>query len=320
MASTRILELLSLLQSRRHWQGGELARRLEVSSRTLRRDVGSLQDLGYPIVTTRGTGGGYQLAPGTALPPLVVSEEEAAAIVIGLKDVASSVHPTISAAAVSALAKIVQVLPVRIRRRIDSLGAMTVSPPREVSTTAIEDVAALTTVALSCRDTETLEFTYRGPATAATTRTVHPHRLVNIERRLYLVAYDPERVDWRTFRIDRIENPQRTGKRFVPRDLPANDPIEFVRDGIQAMPTRYLLHATVQAPANEVCVHIADHGRVESNNEESCTVWLSADSLDWATFSLGAIDAPFTVHSPPEAAEYIRAWGKRLIAATEMRG
>lgn len=212
--STRALELLGLLQSRRHWPGNELARRLQVSPRTLRRDVDNFQDLGYPISTTWGPGGGYQLSAGGSLPPLVLSEEEAAAIVLGLKEVASGIHPTSADAAVSAMAKIVQVLPARIRRRIDSLRSLA-SVPVTPQSAVITDVAALTTVALACRDHETLKFTYRAPRGQVTERMVQPQRTVSVDYRLYLIGWDLDRSDWRTFRIDRIEDPARNGKQFA---------------------------------------------------------------------------------------------------------
>lgn len=318
--STRILELLGLLQSRRHWSGRELAHRLDVSPRTLRRDVDDLQDLGYPITTTRGTGGGYQLAPGASLPPLIIDEEEAAAIVLGLKEIASGAYPTAGEAAISVMAKIVQVLPSRIRRRVDSLHLITAIPHQAASPATIADVGALTTIALACRDTETLEFTYRTRTGDVALRTVHPHRIVSFEQRLYLVAYDTGRGAWRTFRIDRTDGPHRTGQRFAPRSLPGDDPVEFVRTQIGSMPSQYRVHATVQAPADRIRAEIAHYGTVEPLDEESCQLHLAADSLDWAAFCLAAIGAPFTLHGPPEAVHYVRRWGERLIEATGGRG
>jgi len=314
--STRAFELLGLLQTRRHWPGVELARRLGVSQRTLRRDVDSLQELGYPITTTRGTGGGYQLSPGASLPPLVLSEDEAAAVVMGLKEIASGIHPTSGDAAVSAMAKIVQVLPVRIRRRIDSL--RNVSTPRaERRRESITDVAALTTVALACRDCEALRFTYRARDGQVSERTVHPHRTVNVDYRLYLIAWDLDRADWRIFRVDRIDNPIRIGKKFAPRQLPGSDPVEYVHSQIRSMPARYPIRATVQAPAERVKQEVAQYGTVRPINDASCEVYIPADSLDWATFCLGAIEAPLVVHGPPEAVDYMRRWGQRLIAGTD---
>ncbi|WP_285791291.1 transcriptional regulator [Micromonospora sp. NBRC 101691] len=315
-SSTRVLELLGLLQNRRHWPGDELARRLGVSQRTLRRDVDGLQELGYPITTTRGTGGGYQLSPGASLPPLVLSEEEAAAVVMGLKEIASRAHPMSGEAALSAMAKIVQVLPVRIRRRVDSLRAVAVPAPGTEAHAAITDVASLTTIALACRDTETLEFTYRRRTGQVTSRTTDPHRIVSVENRLYLIAWDHGRGDWRTFRVDRIDGPDCTGKSFAPRRLPADDPVGYVHAQIRSMPARYPVLATVQAPAERVRNEIGHYGTVEPVDDSSCRVYLAADSLAWATFCIGALEAPFVVHGPPEAVEYMRDWGRRLAAGT----
>jgi predicted DNA-binding transcriptional regulator YafY len=311
--STRVLELLGLLQNRRHWPGGELARRLGVSQRTLRRDVDGLQELGYPITTTRGTGGGYQLGPGAALPPLVLSEDEAAAVVMGLKEIASGAHPAPGDAALSAMAKIVQVLPVRIRHRVDSLRSVAISPERRATVT---DVASLTTVALACRDAETLAFGYRTRDGRVAGRTTHPHRIVSVDNRLYLIAWDLDRGDWRIFRVDRIDGPRRTGTTFAPRRLPADDPVGYVRAQISSMPARYRVHATVQAPAERVRDEIAHYGTVEPVDDASCRVYIAADSLDWATFCIGALEAPVVVHGPPEAVEYMRDWGRRLTAGT----
>lgn len=315
---TRALELLSLLQSRRHWPGDELARRLEVSQRTLRRDVDGLQELGYPIIATRGVGGGFQLAPGAALPPLVLSEDEAAAVVMGLKEIASGAHPTSGDAAVSAMAKIVQVLPERIRRRIDSLRNVTVSRAAARGA-AIADVASLTTVALACRDNEVLRFTYRARDGQVSERVVNPYRVVNVEHRLYLIAWDLDRSDWRTFRVDRIGDPRRSSKKFAPRQLPGPDPVEYVRGQIRSRPVRYPIRATVRAPIEQVEQAVGPYGTVQPIDDTTCEVYLPADpgSLDWATFCLLGIEAPWVMHGPPEAIDYMRSWGRRLMAATK---
>ncbi|MBD8045375.1 transcriptional regulator [Arthrobacter sp. Sa2BUA2] len=313
--SLRALELLGLLQNRRHWPGDELARRLGVSQRTLRRDVDGLQDLGYPITSTRGTGGGYQLSSGASLPPLVLSEEEAAAVVLGLREVASGAYTPSGDAAVSAMAKVVQVLPARIRRRIDSLRSVA-GPRANGPRNGIADVACLTTVALACRDHEVLTFRYQPRNGRAGERTAHPHRTVAVDQRLYLIAWDQDRADWRTFRLDRIQNPVRSGSTFVPRVLPAADPVEYVHRQIGSMPAKYLVHASVQAPADRVRQEVANYGVVDPVDDGRCEVRIAADSLEWAAFCLVAIGVSFTVHGPPEAVTYMRGWGERLTAAT----
>lgn len=312
--SARVLELLTLLQSRRHWSGEELARRLEVSPRTLRRDVESLQHLGYPITTTRGTGGGYQLAPGGALPPLVLNEDEAAAVVIALKDAATGSHPTEASAAVTALAKIVQVLPAKIRRRIDSLQRMA-TLPGPYGTPAAVDTTVLTTFALAARDHETLTFDYTDSKGASTSRRVHPYHVVSLDQRLYLIAHDLDRADWRVFRIDRASNPQRTRQTFTPKPLPADDPAEYVRSRLYEAWTIYEVTATVQAPAADVQEKLGGWGEATPISEESCAVRIPTSDLDWATFALAGLHAPFTIHGPEEAITHAAGWGSRLTAA-----
>ena len=312
--STRILELLGLLQTRRHWGGEELAGRLGVSQRTLRRDVDGLQELGYPVITTRGTGGGYQLGAGAALPPLVLNEDEAAATVMGLKGVATGNHAVPADAAISAMAKIVQVLPARIRGRISSLATVAAEAGNEGAT--LTDVTALTTVALACRDSDTLTFAYESNRSPRSLRAAQPHKVVTVENRLYLVAWDIDRGDWRTFRVDRITDARRTGKRFAPRHLPIDDPVDYVRSQLGSMPARYRVHATVHAPAEHVREEIAHYGVVESRDDDSCDLLLAAESLDWAAFCLCAIDAPFIVHGPHEAIEHLRQWADRLRNAS----
>ncbi|GAA4723917.1 putative DNA-binding transcriptional regulator YafY, contains an HTH and WYL domains [Promicromonospora umidemergens] len=314
--STRALELLGLLQGQRHWSGSELARRLNVSRRTLRRDVNGLQQLGYPIVTTRGTGGGYQLSAGASLPPLVLSEDEAAATVLGLKEIATGVHPASGEAAVTAIAKIVQVLPARIRGRIDSLRAVALPVGGAENRAAIGDITALTTLALACRDADAVVFAYRSRTGEPSRRTAQPHRIVNVENRLYLAAWDLDRADWRTFRVDRITQPCRTGNRFARRRLPDDDPVTYVRAQLGDLPSRYRVLATVHAPADRIREEIVHYGTVRPVDDASCDVEIAAESLDWAAFCLVAIGAPFVVHGPVEAVDYMRAWGRRLVEAT----
>jgi predicted DNA-binding transcriptional regulator YafY len=246
----------------------------------------------------------------------VLSEDEAAAVVMGLKEIAAGTHPTSGDAAVSAMAKIVQVLPVRIRRRIDSLRDVAI-PRAEAWRARITDVVALTTVALACRDHEALRFTYRTRDGQVSERSVHPHRTVSVDYRLYLVAWDLDRADWRAFRVDRIEGPIRSGQRFGPGQLPDSDPVDYVRSQIRSMPARYAVRATVEAPAERVKEEVAQYGNVDPIDDTSCEVFIPSASLDWAAFCLAATDAPFVVHGPPEAIEYMRGWGERLIAAAK---
>src|SRR5512141_2586239 len=210
--SSRMLQLLSLLQTHRHWPGTELAGRLEVSERTLRRDVERLRDLGYPVHAVRGVAGGYQLRAGAAMPPLLLDDEEAVAIVVGLRAAASGMVDGIEDTSVRALGKLVQVMPPRLRRRVDALQSHTVPAVfGSLTSGPTIDADVLTTLAQACRDDERLTFGYRNRGGDATDRTVEPHRLVSVGRRWYLVAWDLTRHDWRSFRLDRMGEATMTG-------------------------------------------------------------------------------------------------------------
>src|SRR5690349_19812001 len=248
--SARTLRLLSLLQGRRYWPGAELAGRLGVSPRTLRRDVDRLRELGYPVDAQRGVDGGYQLAAGAALPPLVVDDEEAVALAVGMQAAAQGAVAGIEEPAVRALTKVVQVMPPRLRRRVEALRSVTV--PAAWSSGPALDPDVLTTLAQACRDDERVEFGYTTHGGDRATRLVEPHRLVPLGRRWYLVAYDLHRHDWRSFRLDRMAKAHRTGARFRPRALPAADAAEFVRAGLRNLPLPYTVEVRVEAPAARV--------------------------------------------------------------------
>ncbi|AUG76966.1 Transcriptional regulator [Kitasatospora sp. MMS16-BH015] len=322
--STRTLRLLSLLQTHRHWPGEELADRLGVSVRTLRRDVDRLRELGYPVEAQRGAEGGYQLAAGAALPPLVIDDEEAVALAVGLQTAAEGAVEGIAEASVRVLAKVVQVMPARLRRRVEALRAMTVPAgwegPGGGADRARVDPVELTVVALACRDGEQLRFGYTAADDRRTERQVEPLRLVCLERRWYLVAYDLGRHDWRTFRLDRLSAPQTTGLRFRPRELPAADAAEFVRAGLANRPRPHRVEVRVDAPAEQVRERIGRWCTVEPVDATHCRVDLTADSLDWALLALGVLDAEFRLSGPPELVARMADWGRRFTAAAEAAG
>ncbi|GGU65622.1 DeoR family transcriptional regulator [Streptomyces albospinus] len=318
--STRTLQLLSLLQTHRYWPGTELAERLGVSVRTLRRDVDRLRELGYPVEAQRGVDGGYQLAAGAALPPLVIDDEEAVALAVGLQTAAQGAVEGIAESSVRVLAKVVQVMPARLRRRVESLGAMTVPADWGTSAGADVDPAVLTAVALACRDTEQLRFSYTAADGRNTDRHVEPHRLVCLGRRWYLVAYDLARHDWRTFRVDRLTAPHSSGSRFRLRDLPAADAAEFVRARLNNVPRPYRVEVLVDAPAATVRERIGRWGTVEEIDAEHCRLRMTADSLDWPAMAMGVIGADFHVLHPPELLDRIHDWGTRFHRASRRRG
>lgn len=317
--SSRTLRLLSLLQTHRYWPGADLAERLEVSVRTLRRDIDRLRELGYPVEANRGVDGGYQLAAGAALPPLVVDDEEAVALAVGLQAAAQGAIVGIEDSSVRALTKVVQVMPPRLRRRVEALRAMTV-PAVWGSAGPTVDPGILTTVAQACRDTERVQFTYTAAGGERTARHVEPHRLVSLGRRWYLVAYDLTRHDWRSFRLDRLDEPASTGARFRPRELPADDAAAFVRAGIDNLPAPYTVEALVHAPAAAVRVRIGRWGTVEDIDDRRCLLRMTSDSLDWPAMALGAVGADFEVLSPPELLDHVRDWAHRFSRATASTG
>lgn len=310
--SSRTLRLLSLLQTHRYWPGADLAQRLEVSVRTLRRDVDRLRELGYPVQAQPGVDGGYQLAPGAALPPLVLDDEEAVALTVGLLTAAQSPVAGTAESSVRALTKVVAVMPKRLRRRVDALRSSTESAWNGPGPTV--DPGVLTTIAQACRDTERVEFDYTAADGTALRRRVEPARLVSLGRRWYLVAYDLARNDWRTFRLDRLTAPSPTGARFAPRRLPAADAGEFVRSSLQAMPRAHLVTAWVEAPSEQVRAKIGRWAVVD-DGEQRCRVHIDTDSFNWAALALTGLGTAFRVEDPPEFATFVRDCAGRLADA-----
>jgi predicted DNA-binding transcriptional regulator YafY len=341
--SSRALRLLSLLQNHRFWPGAELAERLGVSPRTLRRDIDRLRELGYPVTAHPGVDGGYQLAPGAALPPLVLDDEEAVALAVGLRlatqgatrnpvagaarddafggpDGGDDLSGTIAEAAARALAKVTQVMPARLRRRAGAVAAMTESASWDTARAgqaAAINPDVLATVALACRDSERIRFAYGAASGMRTERHVEPLRLVALDRRWYLVAYDLTRNDWRSFRLDRvIDVPRPTGARFRPRALPAADAAEFVRRNVTAAPGIWQVTAVIEAPAAVIRERIGRWATIEEDGHGRCLVTMTpGDNLDWPVIALGVAGADFQVLSPPELIARIQDWGTRFTRA-----
>jgi predicted DNA-binding transcriptional regulator YafY len=231
----RALQLLSLLQTHRFWPGEELTARLGVSARTLRRDVDRLRSLGYPVDATPGSGGGYRLGAGAHLPPLLLDDDEAVAIAVGLRSAASASIEGMEDIAVRALAKLEQVLPDRLRRRVLAVHT-NVASLQWSDGGPVVDADALAVLALACRDREQVRFDYRRRDGDDSSRLVEPHQLVSTGRRWYLVAWDVRREDWRTFRLDRLERARLAGGRCAARDVPGGDAAAFVAQSIRSMP------------------------------------------------------------------------------------
>ena len=316
--SSRTLRLLSLLQTHRFWAGPELADRLEVSERTLRRDVERLRELGYPVDSVRGIEGGYQLGAGATMPPLTVDEDEAIAMVVALNGAAQLTAGALSEASVSALSKVVQVLPPKLRRRAEALRSVTDDSPFSEAPAVHADVLAA--VAQATRDTERIRFTYlaRGGQGAgeAVRRHVEPHRLVTVGRRWYLLAYDLDRQDWRSFRLDRLSEPFGTRARFRAREVPGGDAAAYVRKGLSRNETRVVVRARVHAPAEQVERRTGRWARVTPIDATSCLLEMDAVHPGWAAFGLGVVDAPLTLEeATPEVLEVLRLWAARFSEA-----
>ncbi len=307
--SSRMLRLLSLLQTHRYWPGSELSERLEVSPRTLRRDIDRLRELGYVVDAVRGVAGGYQLRAGGQLPPLLLEDEEAVAIAVALRTAASDGEDT----SLQALTKVIGLMPPRLRRRMDALRSQVDGVP--FAGPAI-DAGVLTALAQACRDDEPVAFAYTARDGEASRRRVEPHRLVSVGRRWYLVGYDRDRQDWRSFRVDRVADVEPSGQRFRPRELPADDAPAFVAAGIRAMPQRYDVRLRIALPADVVEADIGRWATVTPDGD-GCRVHLPTDTLDWPLMVLARTDAAFEVEGPEELRAAIASAASRFAQAAD---
>ncbi|TDC37430.1 transcriptional regulator [Micromonospora sp. KC213] len=312
--SARLLRLLSLLQTARDRTGPELAERLNVSTRTVRNDIDRLRNLGYPVHGTRGAVGGYRLGAGAALPPLLLDDEEAVAVAVGLRTAAGGSVAGIEETSLRALAKLEQVLPARLRRRVAALGAYTVRVPHDEPGPTV-DTDILSLLSSACRDRERLRFDHARHDGTTGRRDVEPYRLVTWGRRWYLVAFDPQRDDWRTFRVDRITPRTPTGPRFTPRK-PPEDVVDRVRRGVSSAAWRHRARILVHAPAEVVTARINPAvGTVEPVDSDRCLLHTGADRLETIAVWLGLLDADLTVEDPPELRALLRTLGERYLRA-----
>jgi predicted DNA-binding transcriptional regulator YafY len=312
--SARLLRLLSLLQTPRDWTGVELAERLEVSPRTIRNDIERLRGLGYPVHATRGTIGGYRLAAGTTLPPLLLDDDEAVALAVGLRTGAGGAVTGIEESSLRALAKLEQVLPVRLRTRVNALQTHTVLVAQRAGPTV--DPTVLTVLAGICRDHRQLRFDYEDRRGGASQRHVEPHRLVNSGRRWYLVAWDTDRLDWRTFRVDRMLPHLSAGRPFTPHDLSDDEVVALVSRGVPPAARRYQARVTVHAPAAVIAERIGPWvGTVEAVDEATCILDTGAETLDILAVHLGMLDAEFSVPDAPELVNHLLLLAGRYARA-----
>ena len=284
-----------------------------MSSRTIRRDVERLRKLGYPVESLSGPAGGYRLRAGTAMPPLLLDDDEAIAIAVGLRTAARASVTGIEETSVRALVKLEQVLPAHLRRRVSALQSATMTLPAGGPTV---DPQSLTVIATACRDSECLRFGYRGRDGAESRREVEPHSLVNLGRRWYLVAWDRGREDWRTFRVDRLTGPAATGVRFRARTLPAKDAADYIAKSMSAWKHRFEARVTLHAPAEKVRRRFPSHwGPVEPIDDHTCEYRTGDDDLDWLALRIAMTGVEFEVHEPPELREHLRAMARRLDRA-----
>jgi predicted DNA-binding transcriptional regulator YafY len=314
--SARLLRLLSLLQTRRDWTSGELATRLGVTTRTIRNDVDRLRRLGYPVDARPGVAGGYRLGAGATLPPLLLDDEEAVAVAIGLRTAASGSIAGIEETSVRALAKLQQVLPSRLRHRVSAFQSHLLPMP---SPGPQVDPDVLTVIAGACRDHERLRFDYRAHSGAASRRFVEPYRLINDRRRWYLVAWDLDRDAWRTFRVDRIEPRTPTGPRFTPRALPPDREVAAqVARGVGEATWRYRARVIVHAPATRVQGRLPIPIEVESLGEDRCAFEPGSDHPQMLALYLGMLDADFEIVDSPELVDALRKLAGRYQRAVDI--
>lgn len=311
--AARLLQLLSLLTARRSWGGDALAARLGVTARTVRRDVERLRDLGYPVHAVPGPAGGYALGAGTGLPPLLLDDDSAVAVTLGLHAAASGAVAGIQEAAVRAAAAIEQVMPNRLRRRVQALQATTVAL---TANDPVVEPSALALLALACRDGERLRFRYVDRTGAPSRRHVEPHRLVSTGRRWYLVARDIDRDAWRSFRIDRLHDPLPTGRHSAPADPP--DAALFVRDAVSTRPYRWQARVLMEASADIVASLVPPTVAViEAIDDQRCLLIVGADSLDAIAVHIATLNLPFIPLEPPELRHRCAALAQRLHHAAQ---
>ena len=315
--SARLLALLSLLQVRREWTGQELADRLEVGPRTIRRDVDKLRSLGYPVEAAPGVAGGYRLGAGGELPPLLLDDAEAVAVAVGLRTAAAGGIAGIEETSVRALSKLEQVLPTRLRRRVGALSDAT-------STFGVEgpqiDADVLATLAGACRDRTRLRFAYIARDDKASQRNTEPHSVVYSGYRWYLVAFDVDRDDWRTFRIDRIRGRLRAGERGARRTVPGGNPAAFVKERLRAVsdadplaePGRIRLRATAASVRGRIP---ARYAAVAPDGDDACIVTSRSRWTHGFLVWMATLGEPMEVLDPPELAEAARTLAARLAAA-----
>ncbi|MCT2265851.1 YafY family transcriptional regulator [Dietzia cinnamea] len=314
----RVLCLLDLLQRRSVWTGEELAAELGVTTRSVRRDVDRLRDLGYPVESERGAGGGYRLGSGRRLPPLLLDDREAVAVAIALRLAAGGAVAGVGEHALRALTKLDQVMPGRLRERVADVTESMVAVAG--ADTPVEP-GLLLDLGHAVRGTEQVRLDYCDRAGRETERRVEPYRIVVLGRRWYLLCFDLERADWRTFRLDRIRAVHRSRWRFTPRaDVP--DPAAHVQHAVTAAPYPHVARVTVFAPSEEVVelfppmyATVTELRPAEHPDGPACRLEAGAADLDVLAWYLARLPGEFVVESPEALRETLAAMGGRLTDA-----
>lgn len=309
----RVLRLLGLLQRRPSWTAAEVAAQLGVTDRSVRRDVERLRALGYPVRATAGVGGGYQLGAGSRIPPLLLDDEEAVAVGLSLRLSAGGTVAGAEEAALSALAKLDRMMPPRLSAEVRALhsavGAL-VGPSERISA----DILLM--LAQACAGAVRVRFQYAGRGGERSRRTVEPVRMITTGQRWYLMAYDVDRQDWRTFRLDRMHQVETTTWRFRPREHP--DPARYVQDSVTAAPYRYVARVRLRASAEEVAALIPPQvGRVEEEQDGWCLLIAGADDLEWLAMHVVRLGHEAQILEPTELKEAAARLSQRLAALAE---
>lgn len=308
--TSRVLQLLGLLQSRRVWTGEGLAERLGVTTRSVRRDIERLRDLGYPVHASKGHGGGYQLGAGAALPPLLLDPDEAVAMAVCLRLAAGGTVAGVGESALRALSKLDQVMPSKLRSQVAAVHESTVTLMAPSSDTPVEpDV--LMTLARACRDHEHVAAGYVDIRGNATRRRLEPYQLVTTGRRWYLLAFDRDKQDWRSLRLDRMNDVRAQGSTFMPREAP--DAAAYVRRSISSSPYRYVARVYLYAPEDVVAQHFSpSSATIEPDGPDACVVTTGADDPERMVLYFATVGCDFRVLSPPEVIQAVEAVSKRL--------
>lgn len=298
--TSRLLTLLSLLQTSRTWSGSELAERLGITHRTVRRDVDRLREMGYPIEAELGTHGGYRLVAGTSMPPLLLEDDEAVAVALGLRTVAVHGLPGLEDAGVRALAKLSVSLPSHLRHRVRTLAATAMTWSRPSGDAVDADVLTVLAAAMANQERVRMQYEDRGGSVSA--RHVEPQRLVNARQRWYLVAFDLDRDAWRHFRADRVSSPRATGARAAHELAPEESVLAHLELAESAMASTFRADVTLHLSYDDARARLRDHlGAGELVAEADHTRWRSAlDTAEWLAIRLLTLDCDFIVHGPPE--------------------